>query len=240
MDLNEFNRRLNEEPRSDDPELKQARNESLQHAAAYRDAQQFEDKLEQALRLPVEDGLADSILEHCLGKESAAQQRRLPAWLGIAASIAVAAVVAVVLFRGEPVNAELRDAFVEHVQHPEGAFKSNQPVDSGRFLATLASAGVEFAGSPNDVTYFYPCDIGGKRGLHWVVTDDQGQKTTVLMIPGQELASAHDFRFEQVPARMLPTSAGAMALFGHQGQDLDELASRYSQSITALPTSAGI
>lgn len=238
MDLKDFNRRLGEEPRSDDPELRQARNESIAHAAAFRDAQQFEDRLEHALHLPVEAGLADSILEHCLGPE---QTRRIvPGWLAVAASFAVAALVAVFLFRGEPVNAELRDAFIAHMEYPEGALDSDQVISGQRFLVSLAKSGVDFAGTPDDITYFYPCIIDEKPGLHWVVTDDRGQKTTVLLIPGHEIASVHDFSVGEISARMLPTSAGVMALFGHQGQAVDSLADRYTSSITAMRTSAGI
>ncbi len=46
MNLEDFEKQLNIEPRNEDPEFLEARRSSLSHAAAYRQAQAFEEKLD--------------------------------------------------------------------------------------------------------------------------------------------------------------------------------------------------
>lgn len=71
MNQNEFEKLLGAEPRSRDPEFLAHKHNSVENADRVRDALAFEDKLEAALKLPVDDGLADRILAHVLPEQTA-------------------------------------------------------------------------------------------------------------------------------------------------------------------------
>lgn len=235
MDLEEFEKRLLSEPRSDDPEVIAARRASTAHAAAYRAAQAFEDRLEAALTLPVAPDAADRIIARCLGRRS-----RAPVWIALAASLAVAAVVAVWLVPSGPSAADLavRAAFVDHLSLPEPALDSQTPVDSEQVRAAFAVAGVELTGELGNVTYLYPCVIGGQKGLHLVMTESDGSQATLMMMPGRHLVAAADFSLPGLSAHLLPTAMGAIALFGHGNQDLSGLSRAVSDSIGPLAATA--
>ncbi len=235
MDLEEYEKRLLSEPRSDEPEAVEARRASTAHAAAYRAAQAFEDKLEAALKLPVAPDAAERIIERCLPRRS-----RAPVWIALAASLAVAAVVAVWLVPSGPSAAdlEIRTAFVEHLDFPEPALTSDAPVDPDRVREAFAVAGVEVKGSLGNVTYLSPCVIGGEKGVHLVMTDADGQKATMMLMPGRQLAAVADFSLPGISAHLLPSAIGAIALFGHGNQDLGGLSRAVSGSIGPLAVTA--
>lgn len=234
MDLEEFKKRLTIEPRSDDPELVEARRGSVAHAGVWRAAQAFEDRLEAALKLPVAPGRAERIVERCL------RRSRAPLMFALAASLTVAAVIAVWLLPSGPSAAdlEIRTAFVEHLDNPEPALASETPVDPERIRAEFAVAGVELTGDLGNVTYLYPCVIGGEKGLHLVMTGADGAKATMMMMPGRELAVAADFSLPKVSAQLLPTAMGAIALFGHRQQDLSGLSRTVADSLAPLQRTA--
>ncbi len=237
MDLKEFQQRLGAEPRGQDPEVLTARGESVAHAAAYRAALDFEDRLEAALRVPVPNDAAERIIERCLGRPA---RPWLPAWVGIAAVLALAIGIGVWLLPigPNPADLELRTAFVEHLDNPEPALVSDATVGAERVRAAFAVAGAEFDGGLDNVTYLSPCVIGGKKGLHLVLTDSSGAKTTLMMMPGSRLAASAEFSLPGISARVEPTPVGAMALFGHRGQDLDKLSRNILASLGPLAQTA--
>ncbi len=231
MDLEEYEKRLLSEPRSDEPEAVEARRASTAHAAAYRAAQAFEDKLEAALKLPVAPDAAERIIERCLPRRS-----RAPVWIALAASLAVAAVVAVWLVPSGPSAAdlEIRLAFVEHLGNPEPALESERAVDPAQVRAAFAGVGVDLVDPLGNVTYLSPCVIGGRQGLHLVLTGAEGAKTTLMMLPGQHLTAAAEFNLPGISARLERTDMGAIALFGHRNQDLDALSREVLANVAPL------
>lgn len=216
MDLEEYKKKLQIEP--GDPELEAARNESLDHARAARASAEFERRLSAALNVPVSPDAADRVLSRVLGNPPTSSARR---WLAVAASLVAVIAIAVVLVRSPEVG-DLQAAFVEHLNHPEPmALASREPVAPSLADEALQLVGAGEADPGPKVTYVSRCVIGGIRGVHMVLTDDQSRKTTLLFVPDRQVVDATQFRSDGRPARLFGTRTGAVAVFGHGGQSPD-------------------
>ncbi|MEM1090587.1 MAG: DUF3379 family protein [Pseudomonadota bacterium] len=233
MDFEQYKIYLNADPRSREPEFLEASRSSIQNASAHAAAQEFEDKLESALRVPVPSPSVETILAHCFTDEESSHSYRPPTWLAMAAAVLVlVGVASVILPRGPQVDAFAREAFVAHLEHPEpAAFANDRPLPPPMVAQGFTSQGVSLEEAIADVTYLSPCVIGEKRGLHLVLTDDTGDKVTVMLLPGEPMEEKHNFSMDQVTVQMMPTGAGALALFGHQGQDLSPLARQLARDL---------
>ncbi|MFK7955420.1 MAG: DUF3379 family protein [Lysobacterales bacterium] len=225
MDFEQFKIFLNADPRSREPEFLEAARSSIQNASDHAKALAFEDKLDNALRVPVVSPTTDDILTHCFGDEQSVSSYRPPTWLAMAAAVLVLVGVASVLLPGaSPVDAYAREAFIAHLGHPEpGALSSEDAISADAVILAFANQGIAMRDALADVTYMSPCVIGEKKGMHLVVTEKSGDQITVMMMPGEGLESSHNFSVETMTVQMVPTNAGALALFGHQGQDLSPL-----------------
>ncbi len=225
MDSEQFKIFLNADPRNREPEFLEAARSSIQNASDHAKALAFEDKLEGALRLPVVSPTADDILSHCFADEQGVTSYRPPTWLAMAAAVLVLVGVASVLLPGaSSVDAYAKESFIAHLDHPEpGALGSSAKLSSLQIVSAFANQGIALGDAPSDVTYVRPCMIGEKMGMHLVVTDNNGDQITVMMMPGEDLESSHNFSVDAMTVQMVPTNAGAVALFGHQGQDVSPL-----------------
>ena len=223
MDLEEFKRRLLTEPGDTDPAFSAARNSSTEHARAARESDAFEQQLAAALRLPVRGDLADDVLRRCVGKRPGSSSAT---WLSIAAVLVAAVALALVLLPGsDPApgagQVALANAFIDHYNHPEPrALIADEPMPAERAIEALVALGAHPEGAPGAVTYISPCAIGGVRGLHLVTLDEQGRRVTLMFVPNAEVERAQQLALE-LPARMIGTASGAVAVFVHNGQDVE-------------------
>ncbi len=96
---------------------------------------------------------------------------------------------------------------------------------SVRFPVSVSDGELAGAGVVNNGRAFWR---GPRR------TDQGGEKATVMMIPGEQLTAVAEFALPGISARLLPTSMGAIALFGHQSQDLGELSRDVLDNVTPL------
>lgn len=220
MDFKKYLTRLGVEPRSQDPRFLDASRSSLDHARAHAEAQKFEDKLEAALKLPSDPALKQDLLAIAGGQSRPASHASVAGWLALAASVLVLVGVASFLLPTTGADAQVRQAFVAHLSHPEPALTARQNISDQRILERFAERGIVLREGLQDVSYYSPCVIGDVPGLHLVMTDDEHQQVTLMLMPGQGLESKHNFSMGDMTVQLSETSAGALALFGHQGQDL--------------------
>lgn len=235
MNLDDFKKMLMTEPDSRDPEFLAARRESTEHMAAARDSEDFESQLAAALRVTVQPDLAETILERALPESETPRNWR---WLAVAATVTLAVGISVVLFQRSGEDLSLREAFVQHLLHPEpSALASRDTISVDDLQQAFSRFGADLDTDVGHVTYLQRCRIGGRRGLHMVVTHN-GDQVTVMYLPKEALAKAEDFFVGEVTGRMVATPTGVLALFGHQGQDMDELSARFLRGLGAFSVAA--
>ncbi len=233
MDFDQYKIYLSADPRSQEPEFLEASRSSVQNASEHAKALAFEKTLERALRVPVPSPSTQDIMTRCLGEQSTATIYRPPVWLAMAAAVLVLVGVASVILPGgnTEVDDYARAAFVAHLEHPEPALSNTAKVGEEQLIAEFSRQGVNLEQAIADVTYLSPCLIGEKKGLHLVLTDSSGDQITVMMMPGETLQESHNFSMDSMTVQMIATKAGALALFGHQGQNLSPLGKSLARNV---------
>lgn len=140
---------------------------------------QLDAQLYEMLCVPTPDGLADRIL---LTGESARGRRRFAALASIAATLVLAAGVAVLgvpMFAGDALAREA----IAHVTEEPQAFRMVSRVDPGLLPAELAAQGLQLGVALGEVTYAKLCPMGPGMARH-VVIATAGGPVTLLLIPG--------------------------------------------------------
>ncbi|MEM9300611.1 MAG: DUF3379 family protein [Pseudomonadota bacterium] len=247
MTPEEFDQILNSEPRSQDPAFLEAKRSDLTLARKAADAEAFEQKLERALALPVDNDLTDRILSRIDDRPTAWQ--RWPVSLAAAATVVIAVSLAILLpdsdvapasdpviaavdkqdmmadkgaMAGDPMVA----AFYDHLMKDKSqALASTAAFQSAEAEAALAEVGIRMADSGMKLTfaYPYPCPVGGPS-MHLVMTDEESRQTTVLFSPAGRVEKGVDTMApDNLPARAFNVAAGAVYVVAHDGQPVDVL-----------------
>ncbi len=223
VELEEFKKQLLIDPRSQDATMRAARRSSVEHMAAAKQSVEFESRLEAALKFDPAANLVEDLLAGVRQQEPAAGRSNWGRWLATAASITMALGIGSFLYKGTVEATPMREAFVAHMnnfyEYPK-ALRSAEARPESEVIGIFGEFGAVLDGGFGKVTYLTRCKIGGKLGIHMVVSGDSGDKTTVMFLPGEELLAEVSFEVDQVTAHMAPTPTGVVALFGHNGQDL--------------------
>jgi len=233
MDFSEYLRRLGAEPRSQDPELLAAREQSARHSQAAAAAEAFERQLDAALNVPVDGAaLAREALDKIARREPRAQWR----WMAMAASMLVVAGIAVFLLRASP--PQDLDLYVqEHFEH-DGArvlAMAQDHFDPEQLRAILAQLGAESTEDLSTKVQFVKfCPTPHGRGAHMVVQSDQGP-VTVIYMPDTQVSETRLVRFDGMQASVIALAAGSAAIIGASNQDTEAMQALLRGSI--LPRS---
>ncbi len=228
MTPEEFKKILGAEPKSDDPDFVEARRSDLGLAALYKQALAEEDRISQALQVPVENRV-DSILDVCFeGEAGATPVRNRPGFLRvlpIAAAVLVA--VGVAFFLPGTQNQVNAAPFVEHINHhlefnhdPTGDHSDYTDQDVNGILNEL---GLKFNGQIADVSYLSKCVIDEVESLHMVVSLASGEQFTVILVPGSDQAYG-DGEVDNINAMVASLDQGTLFVYGHQEQPVADFA----------------
>ena len=237
MELEDFKKQLMTEPMAQDEAMLAARRSSVQHMAAAKQSDAFESALEAALKLDTDANLVADILAGVQQQEPVAQRPFWGGWLAAAATVTLALGLGSFLYDGSVEASPMREAFVAHMgnrhEYPM-ALSATEVKPEAEVREIFAKFGADLDSDFGKVTYMTRCKIGGKLGVHLVVTEESGEKTTVMFLPGEALNAEINFDVEQVTAHMVSAPTGVIALFGHDGQDLSATTAALLQSLGGL------
>jgi hypothetical protein len=202
--------------------------EALDHEADCPDCTHFyqalrvqEERLYEAMNVPVPEGLADRILlRH--------QRLRQPHWpwlAGLALTASLLLAVALnfdeMLPPHELTPEMLAAGLITHVAEEKKALLAQQVVPSAQLVSLFARNGVELDKPPGITTYADHCPLpGGGSGEHLVFATPQGKLTLILM-PNKHID--HPLRLDKdgLTVSLIPTEAGSMALVSEQKAQID-------------------
>lgn len=216
MDCLEFRRRIGAEPHSRDPELLAHRDGCAACAAAWERAQRFERGLQEALAVPVPDGLVERALLAQATGERRRHGRRRRVGLAIAASLLIA--VAGSLLTWQMLDARSLPALaVAHVTAEMDAFGPTGPVPAQAVVGDFTARGATLRGPvPDGTTFVRDCDVGSHLAVH-MVTRRGGEPVAVLYFPDRRVAAAKDFKRQGWMGREVPTRHGTLMLLADGG-----------------------
>ncbi len=161
-------------------------------------------------------------------------KRRLttPAWIGIAASFAVAAVIGVQLVGNESAYPSLAAEVVAHLDHePQALRVTSTPVAERTLASVVSRGGAEIEGQVGLITYARTCTINGKKVPHLVVQGKLGP-ITLLLMPDEKVEAATPLSGENINGVILPVGDGSIAIIGEREENLDEIKEQVVDSVT--------
>lgn len=220
MNFSEFRKRLGAEPRSQHPELIRARDSDPEFRDAAEEAAAFEDKLETALKVSAPDDLLRRIraIPEAPVRDGAAVSR--PAWQWLAAAAVVVAGVGFAsvswyesTFHWETVD----DYVIDHWARDGEQFlqlADGQPVSQSNAEALFASFDMQVSSAlARQIDFAEKCKTPDSRGVHMVITTDQGPVTLIFM-PKVETVDGHILPFGNQLAATLELESGSALVIG--------------------------
>jgi hypothetical protein len=220
MNFSKYKKQLWAEPRSQDPELLEARASSAEFRAEAAEAAEFEDKLEAAFAVDVPFEVLHQIRTiPVLARPDDSRTFARPwRWVALAAGVFTAVGVASVAwyestFQWDSVN----DYVVEHWA-VDGAEVLGQAdghaVERAAADRIFASFGMQVSPSlAEKIDTVHRCRTPGSRGAHMVITTDQGPVTLIFM-PEVDTVEGHILTFDHLVAATLELDHGSAVVIG--------------------------
>ncbi len=237
MNRSEFEQSLGAEPRDTARRYREEGDTDTGRDRAVAAAEAFEDRLELALRLPVDES---TLLDTVLATPNTTRPSRPPAWLGIAASVVLLlGLGALAWWRLSPTES-VADYVQEHYRHDGAgvlarAGQTTDPADVTTVLTRLgAGADPRLA---SDITFIKFCPTPDGRGAHMVMRTDDGP-VTVIFMPKVTVAEPMLLRFDGVEAQVVALDAGSAAIIGAGGEAASVLSTRLREGLKPLPVDA--
>jgi len=242
MNLLEFKRQLMTAPRERTGEMRQARAQGGEFALAAAESDRFESALERALRVPVPNGLADSIILAQSFREPESSNWHWPQFSAIAASLAlaVALVTFVVVGRQGEGPLDMQTYLAGHWAHdgPQVmAAATTQPSSLDRIEYVFSELGVQL--SPElmqrvRVSKFCPTPDGA--GAHVVLATDQGPVTMYYMPRTRVPQAPTSFTLNGgMESTVINLERGSLALVAEAGVKTLELVREISRQLSFVP-----
>ena len=154
-----------------------------------------------------------------------------PAWIGIAASLAIAAVLGVRFLAVAPVYDSLADEVLAHLDHEPNATRNVSNPVSEQILDRVVRA--EVANMDQEIgliTYAKTCVINGRKIPHLVLQGENGP-VTLLLLPEEQIDSAVELSGENINGIILPVGSGSIAIIGAQDENLQKIENRVIDSV---------
>ena len=156
---------------------------------------------------------------------------RAPAWLAIAASFALAAVIGVQLTGNDTSGMTLSEEILAHLDHEPWALRvTDEAVSDARFGRVVNADIGTMDRDVGLITYAQSCIINGKTIPHLVMQGKNGP-ITLLLMPDEPVDGAMTIDGDAVNGVILPHGKGSIAIIGERGEALGEIEQRVKDSV---------
>jgi hypothetical protein len=155
-----------------------------------------------------------------------------PAWIGIAASFALAAIIGVQFTGNGPEHDQLlAEQVLAHLDHEPWALRVTDVAVSEEQFASVMNP--EVGTMDRDiglVSYAQTCIINGRTIPHLVLQGEHGP-VTLLLMPDEMVNSAVLLSGESVNGVIIPMGEGSIAIIGEREENIEELEQRVLDSV---------
>lgn len=183
------------------------------------------------LRIPELPAADDAESSNVVNLPFRRRGRKAPVWLGVAASAAVAAVLAISFLPGGSNYDSLADEVMAHLDHEPRALQVSDERVSERRLDKVVRAKVADVNEEIGlITYARTCVINGNRIPHLVIQGESGP-VTLLLMPDEEIEDAIPLDGKGVHGVILPLGHGSIAIIGEREERIGEIQDRVIDSV---------
>lgn len=156
----------------------------------------------------------------------------IPAWVGIAAGFALAAVVGTQYFASDSISDEALAAEVlAHVDHEPWAMEvTDVAVADARVTEVMSANNGTMNTDIGLVSYAQSCVINGKRIPHLVVQGRNGP-ITILLMPEEMVSSPVALEGRGISGTIFPLGDGSVAIVGERDVNFDEIRKQVESAV---------
>jgi len=201
--------------------------------AAYAEQQsKLTDSMEQAINIPVPEGLVSRILLQQGINQKKQQNFHLHRFYAIAASVLLTvAVIAGLLFINSPVD--LAKVALNHVKGELKHLHENNNVQLVKLNSLLQPFNMKLNSSLGEISYAGSCKIKNSVGVHIVVQTETGP-VTILLMPGEHLKNRKLVDDVIYSGSIVPINNGSFAIIGEKKEFLSDLENRFKYGISYI------
>jgi hypothetical protein len=231
MDFSEFKRKIGAEPNNRDPEVLEARDSGPEFQAAASEAEQFERKLERALRVPAPEGLLDDL--QAISNTSPAGAGPGRWWrMGLAASVLIAVGAAGLSWKMNRSWDSVEDYLVDHYRYDGLKMEARVNERAGdRVAAVLADFDIRAEPALAEiVSVIKYCPTPDGKGVHMVLHTETGP-VTVIYMPGTSVKDREVLEIDDSKAVLVELRSGSAAIIGSGEHSLMSYVSTLQDSI---------
>jgi len=155
-----------------------------------------------------------------------------PAWIAMAASVALVAVIGARLLVFDQTYPSLSAEIVAHLDHePQALVVTSTPVAERELAEVVNSGNASIDRGVGLITYARSCVINGKVVPHLVMQGESGP-ITLLLMPGEHVNRATSLVGESINGVILPVGEGSIAIIGERDEDIDRIEKQVVDSVT--------
>ena len=156
----------------------------------------------------------------------------MPAWIGIAATVVIAAFVGLRMIDPDPGSGlPLDQEVLAHFDHEPSALQVTTVAVSGEKLSSVINPSIgTMDRNVGLVTYANSCVINGRTIPHLVIQGERGP-ITLLLMPEEMIDGVMTLDGKGVSGVILPVGNGSVAIIGEQDEPLDEIEQRIIDSV---------
>lgn len=156
----------------------------------------------------------------------------IPAWIGIAASVALAAIIGVQFMESDAEHDRLlAQEVLAHVDHEPWALQvTDVAVSDARFDRVVNPSVGTMDRNIGLISYAQSCIINGRTIPHLVIQGKVGP-ITLLLMPEESVHGVVPVSGESVNGLILPHGHGSIAIIGEREERIEELGERVVDSV---------
>lgn len=159
------------------------------------------------------------------------RKSKAPAWLAIAASFALAAIVGTQFIGGSATYESLEEEILAHIDHEPAALRvTNVAISDERYSKVVNPTVGTMDRDVGLITYAQSCEINGKTIPHLVIQGENGP-VTLLLLPDEMVEGASTINGDNVKGVILPVGNGSIAIIGGREENLAEIEQKVINSV---------
>ncbi|GJM04426.1 MAG: hypothetical protein DHS20C09_04170 [marine bacterium B5-7] len=193
-----------------------------------REIKELNHHLHEAVNIsPPHDLAARILLRQSLSKEKKSHFNYYIS-SGLAACLLLA--ISIIFITPNIQDTNLERAVISYANNNAQIHVSEQDIKSDELKKLFTSIDMNLDGNLGVVNYAMPCFIREQISLHLVVAGTKGP-VTVLMMPEGKVNETMKIKNTNINGIIVPCPKGSMAILGTSGEDLDQIHTRFLNSI---------
>lgn len=234
MDDLQFRRSIYADPKTQDEAIQSAKDSDPAKQQFARDIEALDEKLAQAMKMPVPDDLYNKLILRQTLASHQQQKKKTRVQLALAASVAFVLGLTFNFMQYSTPYSSLGEYALAHVYHEENRFSNDDQVRVS--LAALNSKMSTFNGSFNqDLGQLISaqfCPFNGIKSLH-LVFQGKSSPVTVLIVPNhEELKFIEDFDDNKFKGKSLLMNDTNIIVIGDKNEPLQQWQDNISDNVS--------